>query len=124
MTGYRTSSKRSIHTILVVFAIILASATSCGGEENSRDVIYVEDLRYRLLPGGARILTGVLVNEGAETLPFAQIEVSLFDSDNRRISSMFVAVRDVAAGGRQDFRQAVNSDLDVQGARVRNIILP
>lgn len=124
MTGYRTSIAKPSFTILVLLAFVLGGVISCGGEEKSRDVVHVEDLRYRRLPGGARILTGILVNEGEETLAVAQIEVSLFDSDNRRISSMFIVVHDIAAGGRRDFREAVDSDLDVQGARVRNIILP
>ena len=124
MTGFRTSIAKPNSTILVLLAFVLGGVISCGGEENGHDVVRVEDLRYRLLPGGARILTGILVNERDEMLTVAQIEVSLFDSDNRRISSMFVVVYDIAAGGRRDFREAVDSDLDVQGARVRNIILP
>lgn len=86
--------------------------------------MHVEDLRYRLLPGGARILTGSLVNDGPSTVDVAQIEVSLFDEDNRRISSMFVVLHEIGPNQSKEFREAVDVKLDVHGARVRGIIIP
>ncbi|NNE35239.1 MAG: hypothetical protein HKN13_08390 [Rhodothermales bacterium] len=110
---------RSILCLLVLSGGLAACAPS--GDQSA---VHVEDLRYRLMPGGARILTGTLINDSSQHLTVAQVEVSLFDGDNRRISSMSVVVQDIAVGQQRDFRQPVASDLDVQGARVKAIILP
>jgi hypothetical protein len=83
----------------------------------------VEDLSYRLLPGGARIVNGELFNPGSKLIPNAQIEVSLFDADNRRVSTMSILVKNIPPGERVSFREAVQTDQDVQGARVRTVLV-
>ena len=56
--------------------------------------------------------------------PVVQIDVSLFDGNNRRISSMFVTVLDIEARSNKSFRKVVDSDLPIHGARVKSIIVP
>ena len=91
--------------------------------ENQREPLTVEELKYSLLPGGARIVTGTLYNPTAETIRNAQVLISLFDENNRRVSSMSVTVKDVPPGERRDFRQAVDLDLDIRGASVKHVLV-
>lgn len=83
----------------------------------------VEDLTYSLLPSGARIVTGKLYNPSEADLPGAQIQVSLFDASNARVGSVSIPVQAIPAGGRVSFRQPIDSDEDVQAARVRSVIV-
>ena len=83
----------------------------------------VENLKYSLLPGGARIVTGNLYNPSSESVRNAQIQISLFDSDNRKISSMNVVIKDIPPGERKPFREPVDVDLDVRGAKVKRVIV-
>ena len=108
----------------LAYALIGLAFVGCTAEKPASNSVRVEDLRYRLLPGGARILTGSFVNDGASVVEVAQIEVSLFDDDNRRVSSMFVLVQNVEVNSSKDFREAVDVNLNVNGARVRGIIIP
>ncbi|GMQ81154.1 MAG: hypothetical protein BMS9Abin05_0585 [Rhodothermia bacterium] len=103
---------------------ILLTLPGCTEKVQIRSQINVQDLRYRLLPGGARIITGTVVNDGDDPVSVVQIDVSLFDEDNRRISSMFVVVQNIEARGQKNFRESVDVDLLIHGARVRSIIVP
>lgn len=99
------------------------------GEEAGSDAaadtsqVQVEDFQYTSLPGDARILTGQVYNPTDKVLKNVQIQVSLFDANNRWISRMSISVKDVPPGERRTFRQPVDSDLDVQGAKVRNLLV-
>lgn len=83
----------------------------------------VEGLTFQLLPSGARIVSGELFNPSDRAVANAQIQVSLFDGDNTRVGSMSIPVQNVPPGGRVAFRQAVESEADVQAARVRSVIV-
>ena len=85
--------------------------------------VQVEDFKYTVLQGDARVLTGQVYNPTDRALTNVQIQVSLFDANNRRVSEMSIAVKDVEAGARRSFRQAVDSDVDVQGAKVRSLLV-
>ncbi len=110
--------------LLSLIGVFLLTISGCSEKESARNQVHVQDLRYRLLPGGARIITGKLVNDGEKPIPVVQIDVSLFDGNNRRISSMFVTVLDIEARSNKSFRKVVDSDLPIHGARVRSIIVP
>lgn len=109
---------------LWLIGVLLLTHPGCTDDRQTRSQITVQDLRYRLLPGGARILTGTVVNGSEDAVSVIQIDVSLFDDDNRRISSMFVTVQNIEARGQKKFREAVDVDLNINGARVRGIIVP
>jgi len=83
----------------------------------------VEDFRYVMLPGGARIISGKLHNRTTEPIRNAQIQVALYDQDNRFVTTMSVEVRDVGPDEHKPFRQVVDADDTVQAARVRGVLV-
>jgi hypothetical protein len=87
--------------------------------------VRVEEFQYSLLPGGARVLTGKLYNETDDPIRNAQIQVSLFDEANRRISSISILVHDSPPRDFRTFREAVDVDNEdlVSGARVRSVLV-
>lgn len=89
--------------------------------DTAAQVVGVENLEFSRLPTGQRILTGRLVNPTDRSLRAAQVQVSLYDEDNRSIGTMLIVVQDVAAGGEREFRETVDNDVAV-GARVRAIM--
>ncbi|MBX2821188.1 MAG: FxLYD domain-containing protein [Rhodothermaceae bacterium] len=110
---------------LIAVCILFFALGGCQptGNAAERQPLEVEDLKYSLLPGGARIVTGNLYNPSAESVRNAQIQISLFDGDNRKISSMNVVIKDIPPGERKSFREAVDVDLDVRGAKVKRVIV-
>lgn len=110
--------------LFIVF--MLSMLPACGGSETAdsdASRVEVEDVQYNLLPGGARIVTGQLFNPTEQPIKAVQVQVSLYDADNRRIAGMSILVRDIPPGERKAFREPVDSDLDVQGARVRSVLV-
>ena len=94
-----------------------------GGAEADTGLVQVEDFQYARLAGDARVLTGEVYNPTDRLIKNVQVQVSLFDANNRRVSEMSIGVKDVPANGRRPFRQAIDSDLDVQGAKVRSLLV-
>jgi Protein of unknown function (DUF3426) len=108
---------------LALVALLIVNACAEAPKIDVSD-LEVVDLELNSHPGGARILTGSLFNHSGMNLTVAQIQITLFDADNRAVSSMSVVLHDISANTTQSFRQAVDSDLDVSGARVRQILIP
>ena len=114
-------------SILLISGVFLMLA-ACGGEADETtaqvptEKIQIEEFHYSQLPGGARIISGKLRNVTALPIENAQIQIGLFDADNRLISTVNVLVRDVPPGEAKPFREAVDSD-DVDGAKVRGVLL-
>ena len=108
---------------LLSLLILTLSACSHADTETHAPNVQVEAFTYKRLPGGTRVLSGTLYNPTPEPVHHAQIQVSLFDADNRRISTMMIVVDEVAPEGRKRFRRTIDSDLDVRGARVRSILV-
>ena len=106
--------------VLVTLAASLGFASCRPAGEQPAPV--VEDLAYELNPSGARIVSGKLFNPSDEAIKNIQIQVSLFDAANEFVGSMNILVRDVGAGERVPFREAVDSDV-VEAARVRSIVV-
>lgn len=107
--------------ISIVLALLLATQAGCSGDEAAVQ-LRVENLEYQLLPDGTRMVSGAVHNDGKARVDAAQIQISLFDENNRRIDGMYAVVRDIPAGGSVEFREPVQSELDVNGARVRSIL--
>ena len=105
--------------VLVAVAMLMIS---CGTRQRGAD-LRVEGLELTLHESGARILTGTVVNDADLTVRGAQVQITLFDGKNRRVDGMFAVVRDIPAQGSVDFREPVQSDYDVRGARVRSILV-
>jgi hypothetical protein len=106
----------------VHLAVWLAAA-GCAPAADEAAAVQVEDVQYALLPGGARIVTGTLFNPTDTPIQNAQIQISLYDQYNVRVSSMSVTVQDVPPGERRTFRQPIDTDLDIRGASVKSVIV-
>ena len=98
-------------------------AASSEASAADTGLVQVEDFQYARLAGDARVLTGEVYNPTDRLIKNVQVQVSLFDANNRRVSEMSIGVKDVPANGRRPFRQAIDSDLDVQGAKVRSLLV-
>ncbi len=83
--------------------------------------VHVVDLEYARLPTGRRIVSGQFVNPTDRPVRTAQVQISLYDEDNRAIDRMLVVVQNIGAQGAQPFRQTVDNERAV-GARVRGIM--
>ena len=109
----------------IVLLVLSGLIVGCGSSTtDSQKRVKVQNVSYMLHPGGARILTGEVKNLSSEDISIAQVEISLFDADNRKVESLNVVVRDILAGGIVSFREAVNSDFDIRGARARAVFIP
>jgi len=107
---------------LVVMAGLLIGCGEATTDAQKR--VRVQNITYKLHPGGARIITGEVKNLSDQYISIAQVDISLFDSDNRKVESMNVVVRDIAIDSLVSFREPVHSDFDVRGARARAVFLP
>lgn len=110
--------------------LVSLSLAGCGplddeaeGEVVLDSSVELEEFEYQSLPTGERYLTGSLRNRSERSIRNAQVQVSLFDSSNRRIGTMSFVVKDVDPGGSKRFREPVNAPTEVKGARVREILI-
>ncbi|RMF52075.1 MAG: hypothetical protein D6746_17085 [Bacteroidetes bacterium] len=121
-------TRRAFLGTWLLLAALLPAA--CGGrgdaeapEAGPEPTVHVADFTFQQLPGDVRVLTGRVVNPTDTPIAHAQLQVSLFDADNRRIGSMIIVVDDIPARGEQAFREVIDSDEDIRGARVRSILV-
>lgn len=107
----------------------LLTLAACGGgaeappEVEGQVQVWVDDFAYTRQQSGTRYLSGKLVNESGQAIRSAQIQVSLFDPDNRRVSTMHITVQDVEPGARKAFREPLDTDAAIRSARVRSIMI-
>lgn len=114
---------RSLYFLPLLLLCLLAA---CNGPDKSDSLegrLQVEDFRFSLMPGGARLVTGDLYNTSTQHIDNAQIKITLYDADNRRVTDMSVTVQDIGPGEKRGFREPVDSDLDVQGAKVKSVLV-
>lgn len=112
----------------LVGVVLLLFVAACGGDaeevvQDQAASVEVEDFRYVLVPGGARFVSGKLRNLTAEPIRNAQIQIALYDADNRLVTTMRVLVRDVGPAQQKAFRQAVDAADNIRGARVRSVLV-
>lgn len=86
--------------------------------------VTVRNFKYSQLPSGTRVFSGTLVNHTARRIAFAQVQVSLLDGDNQRVSTASIEVRDIPPNDSMPFQQPLDSDEPFQAARVRSVLLP
>ena len=108
-----------VRTWILPLALMVAG---CGGEGATR-TLQVEDLRLTLLPSGAKIISGSIHNASQDDVAGVLVQISLFDDQNNLLSSMTIGIEDVAAGGDTRFREPIDSDLAVDRARVKKIVV-
>ncbi len=111
----------SAFLIVLLFSVL----TACGESEpeGAQAAVEVKDFKYVQMPAGERLLTGKLYNTTAVQIENAQIQVSLFDENNRRISSMVIRVQDVEPGSFKPFRERMEGKPEVRGAKVRSVLV-
>ncbi len=107
---------------LVVILVLLLAGSGCRNGGSSAD-LSIEDFRYVQLSGGKRQVMGTIRNPTSQRISSAQVQVSLFDNDNVRIDQMQITVKDIPAAGTKDFKATVDVEADIQGARVRGILV-
>jgi len=134
------SPLRSACIRILIMGVVLVVVSGCEGDAASSShsvklaspdsidaqpsVVDVQNVEYRQLPGGARILTGDVVNQTDAAVTIVQIEFSLFDADNRKVDTLMMVVRDIEPRGVQSFREPIVSDADVRAARARRAFIP
>ena len=107
----------------VLLLVLLFGACAGPADEGADAAVQIENVQYTLLPGGARIVTGTLFNPTEDPINNAQIQISLYDVNNVRVSTMSVTIQDVSPGARKSFREPINTDLDVRGASVKSVLV-
>lgn len=130
--------RRALRLTSVVLVFLFLLAAGCGeespqsppsaegeGDQAAADTakVTVEDFEYSELEDGTRVFTGELYNPTSEDIGHAQIEVVLLDENNRQIDKVNLEVRDILAGERKSFEEPLDSDVDVQQARVRTVFV-
>ena len=121
----------NVRSVVWLCLLVSLSLAGCGPLEEEQNeegrvegaYLQLEDFEYQSLPTGERYLTGSLRNRSNRAISNAQVQVSLFDSSNRRIGQMSFVVKDVSPGGTKRFREPVNAPDEVMGARVREILV-
>ncbi|NNF02963.1 MAG: hypothetical protein HKN17_00745 [Rhodothermales bacterium] len=113
-----------MRALLIALLIVLPSIGCGGGSGFERNDVRIMDVELTRLQSGARIITGRIENGSPGDISGLQIQVSLFDGDNRRVDGMSITVRNLEAGEVRAFREPVDSDFDVRGVRVRSLLFP
>ena len=108
--------------LVILLSIVALTVAACGTRDRG-PALRVETIELKLHPSGARILTGTVFNDSDTAVGGAQIQITLFDGKNRRVDGMYAVVREIPAHGSADFREPVQSDYDVQAARVRSVVV-
>lgn len=114
----------------VVLAFVLV-ASACNGSSPSGNAaapedgppVRVRDFRLVEASGGRRQVMGTLQNTTSKAIANAQVQVSLFDTDNVRVATMNVIVSDIPASGTVQFNEPLTTEKNVQGARVRSVLV-
>lgn len=111
-----------ILSILTLACVLFLSA--CGGDDTpDEQPVRVEEFRLVETSNGDRQVRGTLQNTTSKDIPNAQVQVSLFDADNVQIEEMNVTVQDIPASGEVEFKEFLDTDADVQGARVKSVLV-
>ncbi|HEX7070051.1 MAG TPA: FxLYD domain-containing protein [Rhodothermales bacterium] len=115
--------------LLVLISPALLLAGCAGGDQpseiaaNEAPRVSVEEVQYQELPGGARIVTGEVLNHSDERIAHAQVQLSLYDETNTRVGSMIIAVDDIEPGESERFRSAIRSEEDVRSVKARSVLV-
>ena len=122
-TLYATSEPVRAFPFLGLGLLLLAA---CGGPDAAEEVedarVRIEDVRYNQLPGNVRVVSGRVRNTSSEEFD-AQVQVALYDADNQLVTTMSLLVQDVPPDSTRAFRKVLDLKEDVQGARVRSVLV-
>ena len=118
----QTTIHRLAFLCLILVGIVASTVLgACGADIDAQ--FQVDELRLTLLPSGAKIISGSVHNASETDVPGVLVQISLFDDENNLLTSMTIGVEDVPAGSDARFREPIDSDLDVDRARVKKIVV-
>ncbi len=110
-------STRPLALLTLAFVLGLAG---CRGED--RVDVVVEDPQLVRLITGTPEFTGKLLNRGQNRLPSVQVQLTLYDGNNVRVGRTFFVARNLEPGEPVAFRELIQSEADVQSAKVEGVI--
>lgn len=115
-------------SILCIGALLLLcvgcnSSTDVGESESEAKEIEVEAFEFVKLPGGSRIVRGRLHNPSSTLINNAQVQLALYDADNRLIDTIHFTIQEIHPGKSKPFREPITIKADVRGARVRSVLV-
>ena len=114
---------RRTAAIVLAFGLLAIGWTACGEEEPlDSDDIVVEDFGIYQDAVGSKEVGGELHNRSDETIQRLIIRVALYDGDGVQIETMNVEIQEVPPEDYVPFSQHVDTDADVQSARVDEIL--
>lgn len=105
----------------ILLPLLLLTLVGC--QEKPKPDLRVENLKYSLVPGGARFISGSLHNLSDVDVSSAQVMVSLFDEHNQKIGQMGILVKNINGGEAVPFKEPIDSDADIRAARVRRVLV-
>lgn len=107
----------------VLLTLSLFGLAACGETDTSRAAAQLEvsNFEFTRLEQGTRLFTGSVYNPSGQPVRQAQIRVTLLDAQNRQVGSALIDVRNIAARDTTAFRQPLDSDQEVSGARVKSL---
>ncbi len=108
---------------MLVLLLLVGGLIGCQEEVSSKATVRVRNLQLIQRSGGSRYVQGEVYNGGEKPVPYVEIEISLFDAKNRKVETLRVDVRDIPPGKAKAFRKVIDSDKDIQGARIRRILI-
>ncbi|CAM3315096.1 FxLYD domain-containing protein [Rhodothermus bifroesti] len=114
--------QRRMFGLSAVALLVLLSA-GCSSKKTAQNPVEIQNLRYQQWSDGTRVVTGVVRNRTNQAIADLQLEVGLYDQHNRLVGTMHVLVQDIPPRGRKRFRQVVDAKENVQGVRVRSVLL-
>ncbi len=118
-------TRRFLRPAAVLAACVLLSMLSgCSSKEPAGTRVTVSDFRYVQLPDGERQFMGRLHNKTKQTIPYAQIDVALYNRSGVQVGRRKIAVEKIPANGSAPFKRSVSTDASVDGARVESVLIP
>jgi hypothetical protein len=116
---------------LAPFAVLLAALAvtailgGCQGDDSPREAT-VEDLQLHR-DNGEQVLRGTVVNTAERAIRGARLFIDLYDGPTEAgtepVDALSFEVTDIGPGERKEFRQVLDTGLQLTGARLSRIVL-
>ena len=103
---------------LALFSV-LCLLVGCAEPETGEVTLEVENLRLVRERDGSQTVSGVVRNS-SERMRSAQLEITLFGTENERVGEIHVPVERIGAGEIKGFEWSL--DINVEGVRLRRIM--
>lgn len=107
---------------VVLFLLLL---TACGptAEQEAAKSLSVEDVEFLRNREGDRQLRGRVVNPTDQAIGALQVEIGLYDANNRQVETVQIPLDAIQAQSDTNFSFTLDTDEEFRGARVKGIRL-